>query len=458
MPLHFDFLLVGAGQCNVPLAHALAEAGHRVGVAERQHVGGSCVNFGCTPTKAVLAAAHLAHRARRAADFGLRIPTVEADLPAVLAKARAISEDFRTNIADGFAEAEGITLLAGHARLTGRDGGRFHLTVADEPVTADRVVIDTGTRTLIPSIEGLRKIPFLDPGNWLRRDDLPERLVIVGGGSIGVEMAQFYRRMGAAEVTVVESSGHILSEEDGDVAEALQEALAGEGIRFRLDAEAERVEPRDGGFRLHLDDDGGPVEGTHLFLAVGRTPNTADLGLDTVGLDVDDDGTIPVDGALRTRVGGVWAVGDVRGGPQFTHTAHDDHRIIRDHLFGPGERSRDDRLVPYAVYTDPTLGRAGMTEAEAREAGRTVRVGRKPMEENGRAIEERQTAGFAKVVVDADTDEVLGAALLGVGASEAVHLVVGAMQAGVTATALRRSLPIHPTVAEALVSALEDAA
>ncbi|MDX1531086.1 MAG: mercuric reductase [Rhodothermales bacterium] len=452
----FDVLIIGAGQTAFPLARSLTEAGRRVGLAERQHLGGSCVNFGCTPTKAALASAHLVHRARRAAAFGLRIPAVEVDFPAVLAAARGIAEEAREGLNRTAAGMDGLTLLRGHARFTGRDGDGFHLRVDDEAVTAAQVVVDTGTRTAVPPIEGLDGVPFLDAGNWLHRDERPERLLIIGGGYVGLEMAQFYQRMGA-EVDVVEGDGQVAGQEDADVAEALQACLEAEGIRFHLRRKVQRVERVGRAVRVGLAGEGREevLQVTHVFVAAGRQPNTGDLGLETVGLTPNDDGTLPHDDRLATPVKGVWAAGDVRGGPPFTHTAWDDHRILRSQLLGDGSRTCA-RIVPYALFTDPNLGRVGMTERQAREAGHAVRCATYPMDRNGRATEERAEGGFVKAVVDAGTDRILGAAVLADEGAELVHAYVALMNADAPYTALRDGLSIHPTRSEAVQSVLRE--
>ncbi len=460
--VHVDTFIIGAGQAGVPLARDLAAAGRRVALAERAHLGGSCVNFGCTPTKAVLASAHLAHLARRAAEFGLRIPTVEPDFRAVMARARGLRDDSRRSLAETF-EGEGApTLLRGHARFTGRDGDRFTLEVEGEggttAVTANRVVIDTGTRSRIPEIDGLDAIGgFLDAGNWIHRDERPDRLLMLGGSYVGLELGQFYRRMGA-EVTVVHAGRQILDREDEDVAGEIQRCLEEEGVRFHLGCEAVAVEGEPGRVRLTVESADGrrqTLEGTHLFLATGRVPNTRDLGLDRIGLEPKEDGMLEVDRHLRTHVEGVFAVGDVRGGPPFTHTAWDDYRVVASFLTGDGSHTTD-RVVPYGVFTDPELGRVGLTERAAREQGTEVAVVCYPMERNGRAREQGEAKGFVKVIADPETRKILGAAALGLNGAELVHVYVTLMNADLPYTVVRDALHVHPTQMEAVQSALKE--
>ena len=459
MPHPFDTLIIGAGQAGVPLARALAEAGQRVALAERKHLGGSCVNFGCTPTKAALASARVAHLARRAAEFGIGVPVVEVDFAAVMARARRIAADSREGIEAQFRGDGTPRLLRGHARFTGRDGARFALTVEGEgetwEVTADRVVLNTGTRTQIPDLHGLETVDFLDAGNWIDRDERPDRLLVLGGGVIGVEQGQFYRRMGA-EVALVYGADEILDREDADVAEAVRAALEAEGLRFLPRRRALGVVQR--GDRVHLTVEGPDgqetLEGSHLFLATGRRPNTDDLGLDAVGLAPHDDGLLDVDERLATTVEGIFAAGDIRGGPQFTHTAYDDFRILRDRFLGDGEKTTE-RIVPYGVFTDPPLGRVGLTEREARERGADVEVACYPLEKSGKAKELGETRGLVKVVVERGTGRLLGAAVLGVHGPEVVHAYVAAMNAGASYTVLRDAVFIHPTIAEAAQSVLE---
>ena len=457
----YDVLLVGGGQASVPLAPKLAGRGYRVGLAERRHLGGSCVNFGCLPSKAVHASARVAHQARRAADFGVSVDGVRADLPDVLARARAMINLVRTHIGDR-EEATGVSLLPAHARLAGRadDGEGFRVSLDAggqvSSVTARVVVLDTGSRTIVPPIPGLVEADPITAKTWPTRDEMPRRLLVLGGGYIGVEMGQFYRRMGAA-VTLVESGGQILAREDPEVAAAIQHRVADEGVDFRLSTKLERVEPGGDGLRCHLSDGTSPAVDA-IFVAVGRRPNTDDLGLDTLGVATDEKGHVPTDAYGRTDVTGLWAVGDVRGGPAFTPTAHDDHHILLGRLLGErdpgGSASRKGRLVPYAVFTDPELGRVGLTERQARDGGLDFKVVRVSMQRNDRAYAVGEATGFVKLLVARDTGKVLGAAVVGPSAGELVHSFVVLMHLDRPLGDLHDAIFIHPTLSEIVHSAV----
>ncbi len=450
----YDVLIIGAGQAGPPLAIELARKKWRVALAERRELGGSCVNFGCTPTKAVIASARVAHLARRGREFGVRIPTVEPDLEAVLNRAREIVMQSRAGLRDALTKRENITVIPGHARFEGRDGRVFRLRVGEESVLASQVVLDTGTRSRIPRIPGLRDVDYLTAGNWIGRPALPAHLAVLGGGYTGLEMAQFYRRMGS-RVTVIEPSAEIATHEDEEVARALRLILESEEIAFRLETSVDRVEKSGDGVRMVLKTKRArdSVTVSHLFVATGRRPNTDDLGLETIGLTTAKDGTIPVSNRLATKVRGVWAAGDIRGGAMFTHTAWDDFRVLASQL--AGDRSRTTRrIVPYAIYTDPQLGRVGMTVAEAGRAGRRVKVGRFELRKNGKAREIGETEGFIQVVADARSDRILGAAVLAHEGAELVHLFVDVMNVHGRASAIRDAIHIHPTLAEAVQSAV----
>jgi pyruvate/2-oxoglutarate dehydrogenase complex dihydrolipoamide dehydrogenase (E3) component len=448
-------LIIGGGQAGIPLAHALAKAGKKVALAERQDLGGSCVNFGCTPTKAAIASARAAFQARRGAVFGLRIPTVEVDFPAVLDRARSIVMDFRAGLRRGLEAKENPVLLRGHARLLGREaGGSFRAAVGDEEVVASRIVLNTGTRALRPGIRGLDAVPYIHAGNWLDHHELPRHLVFIGAGYIALEMGQFYRRMGS-RVTIVDSAPQILKHEDEDMVFPLQRLLESEGIEFRLDTRVEKVAQARGGVELTVRSKAGPgrIRGSKFFLAAGRQPNTDDLGLDSVGVRVSKEGFVETDERLATSVAGIFAAGDIRGGPMFTHTSWDDHRILLSQIAGDGSRSTR-RVVPYAVYTDPELGRVGDSERDAKTAGARFKIGRFPMRNNGKARELSETEGTIKVLVDAGSGQILGAAVLSADGSELVHLFVDLMNAKAPYTVLRDAVHIHPTLAEAVQSAV----
>ncbi|MGH3089912.1 MAG: mercuric reductase [Rubrobacteraceae bacterium] len=446
----YDFLIIGGGQAGIPLAYTLAGEGLTVALAERKDLGGSCVNFGCTPTKAAIASARVAHQARRAEEFGLKIPEVSVDFPAVLERARGVAEGSRGGIEKGFAETDNPELIRGHVRFEGRSEDGFNLSVGERGVTARQVVINTGARTAVPPVSGLGDIDFLDSGNWLHRDELPARLVIIGGGYIGLEMGQFYRRMGSEVIVVAGGSGRVVAHEDEEVSAAMQNILEEEGVEFVSGRRAEKVEKRGDMVSLALDD-GSALEGTHLFLATGRKPNTDDLGLENVGLELAKGGTIEVDGRLATKVDGIQAAGDVRGGPMFTHTSYDDFRVIASQIVGDGSRTTD-RVVPYAVFTDPELGRVGMTEKEAREAGHDVEVMRYEIKNDGKATEIGETKGFIKVVADKGNKRILGAAVLAHEGAELVHAYIDLMNAGAPYTVIRDAVHIHPTLSESIQS------
>jgi pyruvate/2-oxoglutarate dehydrogenase complex dihydrolipoamide dehydrogenase (E3) component len=448
----YDVLIVGGGQAGIPLAYKLAGEGMSVALAERKYLGGSCVNFGCTPTKAVIASAKVAHQARRASEYGLEIPEVRVDFPAVLERARGMAELKRSGLEKGLEGSENPLLIQGHARFEGREGEGFRLRVGELTVTARQVVLDTGTRTLIPPIEGIESVDFIESGNWLEKTELPEHVAIVGGSYIGLEMAQFYRRMGSRVTVVVGNNDQVAAREDEEVSDALREILEEEGVEFVFCERAEKVAPDGEGLVLTLDGgDPAEVRASHLFLATGRKPNTDDLGLENVGLETSE-GIVEVDERLATAVEGIWVAGDIRGGPMFTHTAYDDHRILLSQIAGDGSRTTE-RVVPYAVFTDPDLGRAGMTEREAREAGYEVEVMTFDMsKEKGKALEIGETKGLIKVVADASSGLILGAAVLASGGSELVHVYVDLMNAGAPYSVIRDAIHIHPTLAEDIQS------
>jgi pyruvate/2-oxoglutarate dehydrogenase complex dihydrolipoamide dehydrogenase (E3) component len=450
----YDILIVGAGQAGPPLAIELARKRWRVALVERKDLGGSCVNFGCTPTKAVIASARVAHLARRGREFGVRIPTVEPDLAAVFDRARGIVMQSRAGLREALANQKNVRLIPGHARFEGRDGRVFRVRVGDEVLLASQVVVDTGTRSRLPRVPGLDSVDFLTAENWIDRPQLPTHLAVLGGGYTGLEMAQFYRRMGS-RVTVVEQSTEIAAHEDEDVARALRLLLESEEIAFRLETSAERVKNDGAGVRVSLKTEKGRdvLAVSHLLVATGRKPNTDDLGLETIGLKTAKDGTIEVTSRLATKVRGVWAAGDIRGGPMFTHTAWDDFRVLASQLAGDRSRTTE-RIVPYAIYTDPQLGRVGMTVAEARRSGRKVKVGRFELRRNGKARMIGETEGFIQVVADSHSDRILGAAVLAAEGAELVHLFVDVMNARGRSAAIRDAIHIHPTLAEAVQSAV----
>jgi pyruvate/2-oxoglutarate dehydrogenase complex dihydrolipoamide dehydrogenase (E3) component len=388
--------------------------------------------------------------ARRAADLGIKVTGVDPDFPAILAQARELVAHSR----ESGERTLGDRLMRGHARLLARDGESFAIDVAGHRVRANHVVINTGTRARMPKIEGLDAVPCIHAGNWLTQGSLPKKLAIVGGGYIAVEMGQFYRRMGS-EVVIIDKGTQPLANEDEDVAQAVRTCLEREGIRFLLDTSFERVVPAGDGWRLTCacPDGARDLEADGIFIATGRRPNVDDLGLESVGVEVDPrSGNVKVDDRLRTNVPGIFAIGDVRGGPMFTTTAWDDGRIVLDILCGEGKRTTD-RVVPYAVYTQPEVARVGLSEGQARKEELRFKVCRLEMADNAHAQEERTTAGFVKLVVEEETDRLLGATIVAEEAAEMIHVVSALMQVGAPASTLSRMLFVHPTFGEALQSA-----
>jgi pyruvate/2-oxoglutarate dehydrogenase complex dihydrolipoamide dehydrogenase (E3) component len=452
---HFDVLIIGAGQAGIPLAHDLAKAGKRVALAEEKDLGGSCVNFGCTPTKAVITSARVAHLARRAKEFGLKIPTVEVDFPAVLERAKRILIESRISLQKGLEETDNPKLLHGSAHFDGREMNAFRVAIGDKFIVAVQVVLDTGTRSTIPPIEGLDKVDFICAENWLDTTRLPEHLIIIGGGYIGLEMSQFYRRMGS-RVMVIEGANQVAGHEDQDVAATLQSLLEAEGIEFHLNTSVKRVESIQGGLKVTAEKDKEffTISASHVFVATGRTPNTEDLGLETIGVKISDRGIVEANDRLATNVEGVWVAGDIRGGPMFTHTSWDDYRILLSQLAGDGSRTTS-RVVPYAIFTDPELGRVGMTESEALKSREEIKVARYEMKGNGKARELAETEGFIKVIINAKTNCILGAAVLASEGAELIHLYVDIMNADAPYTVIRDAIHIHPTLAEAIQSAVK---
>lgn len=439
----YDVVIIGAGQAGVPLASSLASAGHKIALAERKQLGGSCVNFGCTPTKAVLGSAKVAHQARRASEFALEIPEVKVDFPGVLERAKNILQKSVDGLEKAF--SENPRLLRGHATLEGKDGEHFVVRVGEERLKAKKVVLNPGTRANIPQIEGIEKVKVITADNWLEHPDLPRHLLLLGGGYIGLEMAQFYRRMGA-EVTLVEHASRLLEREDPEASEGLKAMLEGEGVTLHLASKALKVEKAADGVLLTLE--GGTVlQGSHLFVAAGRKPNTHDLGLETVGLDGSK--ALECSDTLETKVKGLYLSGDIRPGLQLTSTSYDDYRILENQFIGDGTRTTE-RLVPYGIWTDPELARVGLNETEAKKQGLEFVVAQIPATRVARAVQDGNTQGFIKILVSPGTGQVLGATLLMAHAGELVHLLHTLMLLKAPYTVVRDAVLAHPTYTEGL--------
>ncbi|MBI3983307.1 MAG: mercuric reductase [Gemmatimonadetes bacterium] len=449
----FQAIVIGSGQAGDPLARELADRGWTVALIEREHLGGSCINYGCTPTKTMLASAQIAHYARRAAEFGVRVGPVGLDLAAVVSRKNDLVSRWRQAHEKGVAKRPGMTLYRDAARFT---GPRTVAAGGDE-LTAEHVFINTGTRPLVLPIRGIERVPYLTNRTILDLTEVPEHLVVVGGSYVGLEFGQMFRRFGS-RVTIVEFADQIIPREDEDVARTLREALEAEGIAFHTSAEVTSVEGGAGRLRLTIAPRAGrapqTVEASHLLLAAGRAPNTDDLGLDAAGI-AHTRGWITVNEYLETNVPGVYALGDVNGGPAFTHISYHDFQIIYHNLFHAEKLSTTGRLVPYALFTDPELGRVGLTERDARAAGRSIKVGKIPMGRVARAIERSETAGLMKVVVDAETERILGAAILGVGGGELVQTLMALMMADAPWTLFREAVYIHPTLTEGFYALMD---
>jgi len=453
MNRRFDAIVIGAGQAGPSMAGRIAATGKTVAIIERELVGGTCVNTGCTPTKTLVASAYAAHLARRAGDFGLSAGPVGVDFAAVMARKDKVVGYSRSGLEGWLRGMANCTLIMGQASFVSPTSVR----VGDDVLEADRFFLNVGCRAIVPDFPGVDQVRTLTHKTLLELDALPPRLVIVGGSYIGLEFAQIFRRFGSS-VTVVEKMPRLIAREDEAVSDAIREALEAEGIKVRLEAECIRFAPRGADIAVGVNCTAGDPEelGSHVLIAVGRRPNTDDLGLDAAGVKTDAHGYIAVDDGLRTSAPHIWALGDCNGRGAFTHTSYNDYEIVAANLFDGAQRRASDRIPVYALYVDPPLGRAGLTEAEARAKGHKVRIGVRPMTRVGRAVEKGETRGFIKVVVDTDSDAILGAAILGVGGDEAIHGVIEAMAAGVTATAYTRVVAIHPTVSELVPTTFEE--
>ena len=452
MPEKFDAIVIGTGQSGPPLAAYLASEGFRTAVIERKHFGGTCVNVGCVPTKTLVASAHVAHMARRAGHYGVGIGgPVQVDMQRVKARKDEIVGRGRKGVTGWMEGLEKATVFRGHARFEGPHSVR----VGEHILSADKIFINVGGRALVPDMPGLGQVPYLTNSTMMEVDFLPEHLLIVGGSYIGLEFAQMYRRFGS-KVTVIEMGERLIAREDADISAAVKSILEAEGVDVRLGARCLAVEPTAGGVAINLAcGEGAPrIAASHLLLAVGRRPNTDDLGLDSAGIATDQRGFIVVDDQCRTNLPGIWAIGDCNGRGAFTHTSYHDYEVVAANLFENDPRRISERIPCYGLFIDPPLGRVGLTEAEVKAKGGKALVAKLAMTAVGRARERSETLGFMKVVVDAESKRVLGAACLGIGGDEVVHAFLELMAAGAPYPVMQRAVHIHPTVCEYLPTLL----
>ncbi len=447
---HYQAIVIGSGQAGTPLCTALADAGLRTALIERQHVGGTCVNEGCTPTKTMVASGRVAYLARRGADYGIRTGDIRIDMERVRQRKRNIVNSFR-NSQRRIEKTANLDLIFGEASFTGpksvlvrlRDGGQRTLT-------GEKIFINAGARPTVPALDGLKDIPFLDSTSIMELDTVPEHLMVLGGGYVGLEFGQMFRRFGS-HVTIVHSHAQLLPGEDADVAREIEKILTEDGIALLLEAHALNVS-RGGNITVQIETRGDvrAITGSQLLVATGRTPNTDSLNVKAAGIETDARGYIKMNAQLETNVSGVYALGDIKGGPAFTHISYDDYRIIRSNVLKGGHASIAGRLIPYTVFIDPQLGRVGITEAEAQSNGMDIEIAKMPMSRVARALEVDESRGFMKAVIDAKTQQILGAAVLGIEGGELMSMIQLAMMGRVPYTALRDGIFAHPTLAESL--------
>lgn len=448
----FDAIIIGTGQAGPPLAGRLTSAGWNVAIIERGRFGGTCVNTGCIPTKAMVASAHAAHIARRAADFGVAIDSpIGVDFARVMARKSEISQRSNTGVEKWLKGMKGCTVIEGHARFV----SPTEVEVNGRRLSAPRIFIDVGARALIPAIPGHQDVPSLTNSTLMHLDVLPEHLIILGGSYIGLEFGQMFRRFGSA-VTIVEKSERIAFKEDADVSASIEDFLKAEGVTIYSSTECTHLAMDGNQVVATLETNGktSEVRGSHLLFAIGRRPNTDDLGLDCAGVQTGHHGYITVDDALRTNVDGIWALGDCNGRGAFTHTSYNDFEIVAANLLDNDQRRVSDRIPAYNLYTDPPLGRAGMTEQQVRESGKNALIGKRPMTRVGRAVEKGETEGFMKVLIDAESKQILGASILGTGGDEVIHSILDVMYAKKPYTLIQRAMHIHPTVSELIPTML----
>ncbi|KQY12323.1 FAD-containing oxidoreductase [Rhizobium sp. Root482] len=446
----YDAIFIGAGQAGPFLAARMASMGRKVALIEQKYLGGTCVNAGCMPTKALVASAKTAEVARRSSEYGIKLAgEIMVDMTAVAARARKVTEDARNNLTSWFEGLASMDVIFGQARFVAPKT----VSVDGEHYTAPQIFINVGARPHIPDVPGLSDIPYLTSTSIIALEELPEHLVVLGGSYIGLEFAQMYRRFGA-RVTVIERGAQLASREDEDISEAIADILISDGIDVLRNHELVSVGRAGGGIVVRTDQ--GEVKGSHVLVALGRQPNTDDLGLEFAGIEADRHGYITVDDRLSTNVEGIWALGDCNGRGAFTHTSYNDFEIVAANLLDGGDRKLSDRILGYGLYIDPPLGRVGMTERQAREAGHKIKVSTRPMSRVGRAVEKSETKGFMKLVADYETDRILGAAILGTGGDEAIHSILDAINLQATTETLRWAVPIHPTVSELVPTLIGD--
>jgi pyruvate/2-oxoglutarate dehydrogenase complex dihydrolipoamide dehydrogenase (E3) component len=454
MPTEFDSIVIGTGQAGPSLAARLAGAGQRVAVIERKLFGGTCVNTGCIPTKTLVASAYAAHMAKRAGDFGVVAGgPVTVDMKAVKARKDAISGKSRTGVEAWMKNLQNGTVYEGHARFVSPDT----VQVGEASLTAPRIFVNVGGRAAVPDIAGIGQTGYLTNSSMMAVDFLPRHLIILGGSYIGIEFGQMFRRFGS-EVTIIEKAPHLIGREDEDVSAAIKDILESEGISIRLNANCLKFSRRGDEIVAHTDCAGSvaDVTGSHLLIATGRRPNTDDLGLEKAGVATDAHGYIGIDDELRTSVPGIWALGDCNGHGAFTHTSYNDFEIVAANLLDNDPRRVSDRIPTYALFMDPPLGRAGMTETQALQSGRPILVATRPMMKVARAVEKGESQGFMKVVVDAGTKRILGASILGTSGDEVIHSILDVMYAKAPYTLIQRAMHIHPTVSELIPTMLAD--
>jgi pyruvate/2-oxoglutarate dehydrogenase complex dihydrolipoamide dehydrogenase (E3) component len=452
MAITYDAIIIGTGQAGPSLAVRLAGAGMKVAIIERKRFGGTCVNNGCIPTKTLIASARAAHAARRAAEYGVAIGgPISVDIKRVKERKDAVVRRSSEGLEEWLKSTEKLTVYEGHARFE----DTHRVRIGDELLEADKLFINVGARASTPSLPGLGQVRYLTNSSMMEVDFLPEHLIIVGGSYVGLEFGQMYRRFGS-KVTIVEMGPRLIQREDEEVSEAIREILENEGINIRLSAECIAVEKHGEQVAINVDcsSDDKTVLGSHLLLAVGRVPNTDDLGLENAGVAVDQRGYVQVDDQLRTNLPGIYALGDCNGRGAFTHTSYNDYEIVAANLLDHDPRRVSDRITAYALYIDPPLGRAGMTEAEVRKSGRKALLGKRPMTRVGRAVEKGETQGFMKILVDSETKEILGASLLGIECDEVIHSILDVMYAKAPYTVIQRAMHIHPTVTELIPTML----